>query len=138
MISQITIWSDDDRIPNDATLIKSVFKKLDYLDASKICVFPSFENNNLKYIAYIQVREWSDCDAAYNIIKAMKDGKKVRIYVAELEQLWNISETSDADLWSTYGGNKWTTAFEKVADPGYAEYEYERDCRLMQQRISAF
>ena len=131
MISQITIRS----VPNDATLINSGLNK--YLDASKICVFPSFENNKLTYTAYIQVREWTDCDAAYNIIKAMKDGKRVRIYVAELEQLWDITATITADLWLTGGVNRWITEFEKMEDPGYAEYEYELECR-MQQRISSF
>ena len=128
MISQITIRSTEDMVPNDATLINNGLKE--YLDASRICVFPIFENNKLTYTAYIQVREWSDCDAAYNIIKAMKDGKRVRIYVAELFQLWDITATVRADLWLTGGANRWMTVFEKE-DP-YYEYDDE------QQRISAF
>lgn len=128
MISQITIRSTEDMVPNDATLINNGLKE--YLDASRICVFPIFENNKLTYTAYIQVREWSDCDAAYNIIKAMKDGKRVRIYVAGLFQLWDITATVRADLWLTGGANRWMTVFEKE-DP-YYEYDDE------QQRISAF
>ena len=128
MISQITIRSTEDMVPNDATLINNGLKE--YLDASRICVFPILENNKLTYTAYIQVREWSDCDAAYNIIKAMKDGKRVRIYVAGLFQLWDITATVRADLWLTGGANRWMTVFEKE-DP-YYEYDDE------QQRISAF
>jgi len=121
MISHITICS----VPNDATQINNGLSK--YLDASKICVFPSFENNKLTYTAYIQVREWSDCDAAYNIIKAMKDGKRVRIYV--LFQLWDITATVPADLWLTGVANRWAIEFEKKDDD---------DEQQEQQRGSSF
>jgi len=128
MISHITI----DNVANSAVEIARVLKEdLKFLYASRICLFPQFVGGVFRYIAYIKVGEWVDCDAAYNVIRAMKDGKRTRVYVKKDEQLWDISMTATADICHTDGGDafkKWTTEFATLdsdSDSDYAEYELD-------------
>ena len=124
MISHVTIKS----VPNDARFIAEVLGNLEYFDASKICVFPSFENNCLKFTAYVEVREWCDCNSAYNAIRAMKDDGMVRIgAIIPGRAQWIMKKTAAADLWYTETDNKWTTAFAKEVAPDYAEYELDSE-----------
>lgn len=129
MISHITIGG---MMANSAIEIARVLKEdLKFLCASRICLFPQFVDGVFKYTAYIRVGEWVDCDAAYNIIRAMKDGKRTRAYVKKGEQMWDISVTAAADICHTDGSNafeKWTTEFATLdsdSDSDYAEYEMD-------------
>jgi hypothetical protein len=129
MISHITI---DNMVANSAVEIARVLKEdLKFLYASRICLFPQFVDGIFRYTAYIRVGEWIDCDAAYNIIRAMKDGKRTRAYVKKSEQMWDISMTKMVDISMTDGGdayNKWTTEFATLdsdSDSDYAEYEMD-------------
>jgi hypothetical protein len=128
MISHITI---DNMVANSADEIARVLKAdLKYLYASRICLFPRFENGVFSYTAYIKVGEWVDCDAAYYMIRAMKDGKRTQIYVKK-GQLWDISVTAEADICHTNGSDaykKWTTEFATLdtdSDTDYEEYEMD-------------
>ncbi len=126
MISHVTI----DNMNNDASAIAATLKKLDFFIASKICLFPLFENGKFKYTAYIKVGEWMDCDMAYNVVRAMKDGKNTVAYVKDTEQLWELKMTTDADICYTEDAryNKWTTEFDPVDSDTESDYsEYEAD-----------
>ena len=115
---------------NDANAIAGTLKKLDFLIASKICVFPTFENNRLKYTAYIKVGEWMDCDMAYSVVRAMKDGKRTAAYIKETQQIWELEQTAGADIVYTESPNfqKWTTEFSMVDSDTESDYsEYEAD-----------
>ena len=128
MISHITI---DNMVANSAVEIARVLKEdLKVLYASRICLFPQFVDGVFRYIAYIKVGEWVDCDAAYNVIRAMKDGKRTRALVHR-DQLWDISMTETADICHTDGSDgfkQWTTEFATLdsdSDSDYAEYELD-------------
>lgn len=132
MISHITIKGETSAdMSSNANDIFSTLKELNFLVASRICVFPLFENNTFKYTAYVRVGEWIDCDAAYYLIRAIKDGKNTRAYISKTQQLWDISETNEADIFHTSGNsmtNKWTTDFNMADSDTDSEYsEYEAD-----------
>jgi len=126
MISHITIKGTSFSNSND---VFARLKELNFLVASRICLFPLFENGAFQYTAYIRVGEWIDCDAAYYLIRAIKDGN--RTYLSRTHQVWDISETSEADICHTSGSNaykKWTTDFSLVDSDTDSEYsEYEAD-----------
>jgi hypothetical protein len=128
MISHVTI----NNIAGGAVEIARILKEdLKFMYASRICLFPRFVDGVFRYTAYIRVGEWIDCDAAYNVIRAMKDGKRTQAYVKKDEQLWDISMTATADICHTDGSNgfkKWTTEFATLdsdSDSDYAEYEMD-------------
>jgi hypothetical protein len=128
MISHITI---DNMVENSAVEIARVLKEdLMFLYASRICLFPQFVDGVFSYTAYIKVGEWVDCDAAYYMIRAMKDGKRTQLYVKK-GQLWDISITATADIYHTDGSDafeRWTTEFATLdtdSDSDYAEYEMD-------------
>jgi len=132
MISHITI---DNMVANSAVEIARVLKEdLKFLYASRICLFPRFADGVFRYSAYIRVGEWVDCDAAYNVIRAMKDGKRTQVYVKKSAQMWDISMTAEADICHTADGSdafkKWTTEFATLdsdSDSDYAEYEMDME-----------
>lgn len=117
---------------NDANAIAATLKELNFLVASKICLFPLFENGTFKYTAYIRIAEWIDCDAAYNVVKAMKDGKNTVAYISKTQQLWELSKTAPADICHTEDQKyeKWTTEFNRVdsdTESDYSDYEMDAD-----------
>ena len=124
MISHITI----NNIPNDAAFIAATLKSLNLLISSKICLFPLFENGKFKYTAYIRVCEWIDCDAAYSVVKAMKDGKKTVVYIKETRELWELEKTAPDNVSYTEDARfkKWITVMDVMdydTDSDYSEYE---------------
>ena len=133
MISHVTINNMKTR---DATEIARVLKEdLKFFYATRICLFPQFVDGVFKYTAYVEVGEWVDCDAAYYMIRAMKDAKKTQVYVKKGEQLWDISMTADADICHTEGSDaykKWTTEFATVDSESGSDYEeYEVDAETI-------
>jgi hypothetical protein len=139
MISHITI---DNMVANSAVEIARVLKEdLKFLYASRICLFPRFANGVFRYTAYIRVGEWVDCDAAYSVIRAMKDGKRTRALVHR-DQLWDISMTDAADICHTDGSDafeNWTTEFATLdsdSDTDYAEYEMDVET-IMNAKVGA-
>ena len=135
MISHITITgATSTDMSSSAIDIFATLKELNFLVASRICLFPLFENGTFKYTAYIRVGEWIDCDAAYYLIRAIKDGKKTQAYIAKNQQLWNISKTDNADICHTEcdAYTKWTTDFDIVDSDTDSEYsEYEEDVEMI-------
>ena len=126
MISHVTIKN----MSNDAAAIAATLKGLDFFVASKICLFPIFENGKFTYTAYIKVGEWMDCNMAYVVVKAMKDGKNTVAYVKELGQLWELKQTTQADMCYTEDArfSNWTTEIDPVDSDTESEYsEYESD-----------
>ena len=126
MIAHVTIKT----VPTkDAGRIAEILRRYAHIDASHICVFPYYENGMVKYSAYIKIREWDDCDAAYRMIRTIKDDKMARIYAGGGKKYdsWIVSKTDDADLWYSNSDNKWVTTFAKEEVTDYDEYEYERD-----------
>ena len=67
-INNITIA----HVPNDRAVIALMLEYLGLLKSRKICVMPDFKRNQLCYSAYIEVAEWCDREAAYNLIKKIK------------------------------------------------------------------
>jgi hypothetical protein len=127
MISHITINNMGSK---SATEIARILKEdLKFLCASRMCLFPQFVDGVFKYTAYVVVGEWLDCDAAYYMVRAMKDVKKTQVYIKKGEQLWDISMTTDADICHTEGGfEKWTTEFATLdsdSDSDCAEYDMD-------------
>ncbi len=126
MISHVTIKN----MSNDAAAIAATLKGLDFFMTSKICLFPVFENGKFTYTAYIKVGEWMDCNMAYVVVKAMKDGKNTVAYVKETGGLWELKQTTPADMCYTEDArfNQWTTEFDPVDSDTESEYsEYESD-----------
>ena len=126
MISHVTIKN----MSNDAAAIDATLKRLDFFATSKICLFPAFENGKFTYTAYIRVGEWIDCNMAYVVVKAMKDGKNTVAYVKELGQLWELKQTTQADMCYTEDArfSNWTTEIDPVDSDTESEYsEYESD-----------
>ena len=126
MISHVTIKN----MSNDAASIAATLKELDFFMTSKICLFPIFENGKFTYTAYIKVGEWMDCDMAYVIVKAMKDGKNTVAYVKQTGQLWELKQTTAEDMCYTEDAkfNQWTTEFDPIDSDTESEYsEYESD-----------
>ena len=137
MISHVTIKN----MSNDAASIAATLKELDFFMTSKICLFPIFENGKFTYTAYIRVGEWIDCNMAYMVVKAMKDGKNTVAYVKELSQLWELKKTTAEDMCYTEDSrfSKWTTEIDPVDSDTESEYsEYESDVEtIMRAEVKA-
>jgi hypothetical protein len=100
---------------NNANNIVATLSGLHIIVASTICLFPTFENGNFTYTAYIRVQEWADSDLACAIVRAIKDGKKTQIYVKDTMQIWELEETLHEDLCYTNGNRfrDWMTEMKQ-------------------------
>lgn len=110
-INNITIA----HVPNDRAVIALMLEYLGLLKSRKICVMPDFKRNQLCYSAYIEVAEWCDREAAYNLIKKIKKTDVEARIVYEDDNWWVIEETAPENLCFTQGSGyeKWTTVFEQ-------------------------
>ena len=128
MISHVTIKNLS--MNANAADISATLKGLNFFTSSKICLFPMYENGNFTYTAYIKVAEWMDCDMAYTVVKAIKDGKNPVAYIKETQELWNLEKTAAANISYTEDARylKWSTEFDKVDSDTESDYsEYEAD-----------
>jgi hypothetical protein len=111
-INNITIA----HVPNDRAVIVLMLEYLGLLKSRKICVMPDFKRNQLCYSAYIEVAEWCDREAAYNLIKKIKKPDVEARIIYEDDNWWVIEETAKENLCFTQGSGyeKWTTVFEET------------------------
>jgi hypothetical protein len=111
-INNITIA----HVPNDRAVIAIMLEYLGLLKCKKMCVMPDFQRNQLCYSAYIEVAEWCDREAAYNLIRKIKDPRKEARIVYEDDNWWTVEETTEADLCFTQGSGyeRWTTIFKET------------------------
>lgn len=102
-------------VPNDRAVIALLLEYLGLLKTRKICVMPDFKRNQLCYTAYIEVAEWCDREAAYNLIQKIKDPRKEARIVYEDDNWWAVEETAEEALQFTQSANfaKWTTEFKQ-------------------------
>ena len=122
-INNITIA----HVPNDRAVIALMLEYLGLLKCKKMCIMPDFQRSQLCYSAYIEVAEWCDREAAYNLIKKIKDPRKEARVVYEDDNWWVIEETSKEDLKFTQGTGyeRWTTVFEeKTCEPTLKEVSF--------------
>jgi hypothetical protein len=110
-IANITIA----HVPNDRAVIALLLEYLGLLKTRKICVMPDFKRGQLCYSAYIEIAEWCDREAAYNLIKNIKNPRKEARIVYEDDNWWVVEETSKEDLRFTQcqGFEQWTTVFDQ-------------------------
>ena len=102
-------------VPNDRAVIALLFEYLGLFKTRKICVMPDFKRNQLCYTAYIEVAEWCDREAAYNLIRKIKNPNiEARIIYTD-DDWWSVEETIEEDLKFTQNAvpNKWTTVFNQ-------------------------
>jgi hypothetical protein len=120
-ITNITIA----HVSNDRAVIALLLEYLGLFKTRKICVMPDFKRNQLCYTAYIEVAEWCDREAAYNLIQKIKDPRKEARIVYADDEWWAVEETLEEDLRFTQGSAfaKWTTEFNQVPVP-FAEEKY--------------
>lgn len=102
-------------VPNDRAVIALMLEYLGLLKSRKICVMPDFQRSQLCYSAYIEVAEWCDREAAYNLIRKIKKPDIEARIVYEDDNWWTVEETTKADLCFTQGTEyeQWTTVFEE-------------------------
>ena len=110
-ISNITIAF----VPNDRAVIALLLEYLQICKTRKICVMPDFKRNQLSYTAFIEVAEWCDREAAYNLIQKIKDPTKEARIIYTDDDWWSVEETVEEDLKFTQFAvpNKWTTEFKQ-------------------------
>ena len=110
-ITNITIA----HVPNDRAVIALLLEYLGLFKTRKICVMPDFKRNQLCYTAYIEVAEWCDREAAYNLIQKIKDPRKEARIVYADDDWWAVEETAEEALQFTQSANfaKWTTEFKQ-------------------------
>ena len=110
-INNITIA----HVPNDRAVIALMLEYLGLLKSRKICVMPDFQRGQLCYSAYIEVAEWCDREAAYNLIRKIKKPDIEARIVYEDDNWWTVEETTEADLQYTLSPefSRWTTVFEE-------------------------
>ena len=111
-INNITIA----HVPNDRAVIALMLEYLGLLKSRKICVMPDFQRGQLCYSAYIEVAEWCDREAAYNLIRKIKNPNVEARIVYEDDNWWTVEETTEADLQYTLSPefSRWTTVFEET------------------------
>ena len=125
-ITNITIA----HVPNDRAVIALLLEYLQICKTRKICVMPDFKRNQLCYTAYIEVAEWCDREAAYNLIQKIKDPtKEARIIYAD-DDWWAVEETAEEDLKYTQFPNKWTTEFKHQIKDEVYDYEEKKQVRF--------
>ena len=102
-------------VPNDRAVIALMLEYLGLLKCKKMCVMPDFQRNQLCYSAYIEVAEWCDREAAYNLIRKIKKPDIEARIVYEDDNWWTVEETTEADLQYTLSPefSRWTTVFEE-------------------------
>jgi hypothetical protein len=110
-INNITIA----HVPNDRAVIALLLEYLGLLKCKKMCVMPDFKRNQLCYSAYIEVAEWCDREAAYNLIRKIKRPDVEARIIYEDDNWWTVEETAEKDLCFTQGTGyeRWTTVFEE-------------------------
>ena len=100
-------------VSNDRNVIALILENLQLFRTQKICVMPEFRRGKVCYIAYIEVAEWFDREAAYNLIQNIKNPlKEARIVYSD--DNWCAAEKTVAqDLQYTQDKafKKWTTEF---------------------------
>lgn len=103
-------------VPNDRAVIALMLEYLGLLKTRKICVMPDFRGKQLCYMAYIEVAEWCDREAAYNLIQKIKNPRKEARIVYEDDNWWVVEKTTEEDLKYTQSDafKKWTTEFKPV------------------------
>ena len=103
-------------VPNDKAVIALMLEYLQLCKVRKICVMPDFLRNQMCYTAFIEVSEWFDREAAYNMIKRIKNPLKEARIVYEDDNWWAVEETAEADLRYTQEAEfqKWTLEFHPV------------------------
>jgi len=109
-ITNITIA----HVPNDRAVIALLLEYLQVCKTRKICVMPDFKRKQMCYTAYIEVAEWCEQAAAYNLIQKIKDPtKEARVVYAD-DDWWVVEETVEEELQFTQSANfaKWTTEFK--------------------------
>jgi len=123
-ITNITIA----HVPNDRAVIALLLEYLQICKTRKICVMPDFKRNQLCYTAYIQVAEWCDREAAYNLIRKIKDPTKEARIVYEDDNWWVVEETTEEELQFTKYANfaQWTTEFKHQIKDEVYDYEEKK------------
>jgi hypothetical protein len=103
-------------VPNDKAVIALMLEYLQLCKVRKICVMPDFRRNQLCYTAFLEVSEWFDSEAAYNMIKRIRNPLKEARIVHSDDDWWAVEETDEADLQFTQGEAflKWTMEFHKA------------------------
>jgi hypothetical protein len=117
-------------VPNDRAVIALLLEYLGLFKTRKICVMPDFKRNQLCYTAYIEVAEWCDREAAYNLIQKIKDPRKEARIVYEDDDWWAVEETAEEDLKYTQFPNKWTTEFKHQIKDEVYDYEEKKQVRF--------
>ena len=103
-------------VPNDKAVIALLLEYLQLCKVRKICVMPDFRRNQLCYIAFIEVAEWFDREAAYNMIKRIKNPLKEARIVYSDDDWWTVEETVEVDLKYTQNVEfqNWRTEFHQA------------------------
>ena len=115
-------------VSNDRRVIALILENLQLFRTSKICIMPDFQRGNVCYTAYIEVAEWFDREAAYNLIQNIKNPLKEARIVYSDDDWWAVEKTEAQDLHYTQGHNfqKWTTEF------------YEKEVELKEEKRVSF
>jgi hypothetical protein len=100
-------------VPNDRAVIALLMEYLGLFKTRKICVMADFKRNQLCYTAFIEVAEWCDQEAAYNLIRKIKNPNIEARIVYEDDQWWVVEETTEHDIRFTQFSNRWTTEFKQ-------------------------
>ena len=102
-------------VPDDRAIIALMLECLQLFRTKKICVMPDFRRGKLCFIAYIEVGEWFDREAAYNMIKRIQNPLKEARIVYSDDDWWAVEETVAEDLRYTRDARfqKWTTVFNQ-------------------------
>ena len=98
-------------VPNDRAVIALLMEYLGLFKTRKICVMADFKRNQLCYTAFIEVAEWCDQEAAYNLIRKIKNPNIEARIIYEDDQWWAVEETAEEDIRFTKFSNRWTTVF---------------------------
>ena len=103
-------------VSNDRNVIALMLEHLQLCRVKKICIMPDFQRGNVCYTAYIEVAEWFDREAAYNLIQNIKNPLKEARVVYSDDNWWAVEKTVEEDLHYTQGQTfqKWTTEFQRV------------------------
>ena len=103
-------------VPNDMAVIGLMLEYLQLCKVRKICVMPDFRRNQLCYVAFIEISEWLDSEAAYNMIKRIRNPLKEARIVYEDDNWWAVEETLETELCYTQNAEfqKWTKEFYQL------------------------
>ena len=103
-------------VSNDRNVIALILENLQLFRTQKICVMPEFRRGKVCYIAYIEVAEWFDREAAYNLIQNIKNPLKEARVVYSDDNWWAVEKTEAKDLHYTQSSTfkNWTTEFKNA------------------------